>query len=84
MPLKLLVWVTYSLARPVVPAGRTLLAEPGGGSFGPFGLLAPVSNMLAAVRGNPPKLTRGPPEHHERCGGGAGRYPDEQHEERHL
>jgi len=38
-----------------------LLAELGRGGFGLFGLLAPVSDVLVAVCGKPPKLARGPP-----------------------
>lgn len=39
------------MARPGAPAGCLLLAEPGGGGLGPFGLPVPVSDLLAAVCG---------------------------------
>ena len=80
----LLIYAAYWLARPILPVGHMLLAEPGRDSFSAFRLLAPVSDVLVAVSGKPPKLAHGPPEYDKRCGGCTGHYPGEHHEEFHL
>lgn len=64
--------------------GLVLLGEPRGARSSPFGLVLPVGDLLAAVRGEPPELASGPPDRYERCRSGADQYPREHREAGHF